>query len=601
MRPSLPDASFATDASRHELELRNAQLAMQIRAGNASLDLMAKVFTHIDEAVVITDPEARILMVNPAFTRLTGYALDEVVGLDPKVLSAGRTSREVYGEMWQSLADQGSWQGELWDRRKSGEDYPKWLSIVAVKDAEGVLTHYIGTFTDISERKAAEQRILHLAHHDALTQLPNRLNLQQRFEQALLLAQRHDKRLALMLIDLDRFKAINDTLGHHVGDQLLIEVAARLRAAVRESDIVARLGGDEFVVVVTDVGEAEAAAQVAHKLVDSLSVPYLIGGDLLRTSPSIGVSLQPDDGNDLGELLKSADVAMYFAKSQGRNQYQFFSAGLQENAVRRMTMEADLSLALERQEFELHYQPQLDLATGGICGVEALLRWRHPSAGLVPPLDFIPVAEESGLIGQIGDWVLSTAIAQQAIWRAQGIDLQVSVNLSPSQFRDHRLPRRIAELLDSHRRSGAPALDLEITESMSMHAPEDAIEQMRALTADGVTLSMDDFGTGYSSLAYLKLFPIRTLKIDRSFVKDIETDADDATICDVTVLLAHKMGLEVIAEGVETAGQLKYLLSIGCEKVQGFLISKAIPADEIAPFIRSHQPLPWLGSVELWS
>lgn len=567
---------------------------------SVGIDLMAKVFTNSGDAILITNAQNKIVAANAAFTGLTGYTGEEVLGKDPKLLSSGKTPKEIYQQMWQSLTEKNFWEGELWDRRKSGEIYPKWLSISVIRNQHGQVTNYIGTFNDISERKASEERFLRLAYHDALTNLPNRLNLHERLEQTINLCKRNEQKFALLLIDLDRFKIINDTLGHHVGDLLLVEVAQRLSATVRESDIVARLGGDEFVVVLTAIESAADAADVAGKIVQTISAPYLISGNDLRTSPSIGICLYPDDASEIGVLLKSGDVAMYHAKAEGRGNYQFFTEEMNRAVMQRQTMEADLRTALERQQFVLHYQPQLDLNSGKLTGVEALVRWQHPERGLVPPMEFIHVAEEMGLIIQLGSWVLREACKQLKHWQQEGMtDIRMSVNLSALQFLDKDLAEHIQEILA---KTGLDAkhLDLEVTESMSMSSPADTIAIMQVLSEHGMSLSIDDFGTGYSSLAYLKLFPIHTLKIDRSFVTDIEIDSNDADICDVTVLLAHKMGLNVVAEGVETEEQLKFLLSIGCNKIQGFLISKPLPSNQVMEFFRNYEPRTELGTINLW-
>ncbi len=570
------------------------------KATEDRLRMLAMVFSNSNEAIIVTDANNRIIATNPAFTELTGYSEAEVLGRNPRLLSAGSTEPEVFRSMWSSLHQHGAWQGELWDRRKSGEAYPKWLSISVVRDNAGRITHHIGSFIDISELKATQERIRHLAHHDTLTNLPNRFSLHEKLEQALSFCRRNNRQLALMLIDLDRFKTINDTLGHHAGDALLVQVADRLRATVRDSDIVARLGGDEFVVALPGINSPSDAAHLADKIARRISEPYQIIGQEQRTSPSIGICLYPNDAVEIGDLLKNADVAMYHAKAQGRGNYQFFTEDMHIAMTQRMTIEADLRLALERQEFVLHYQPQLDLRRGTIVGVEALIRWQHPTRGMVPPNEFIPVAEETGMIGAIGDWVLAEACRQLRAWQDDGIQhLRMSINLSASQFMDKTLPDRIHELLGQYGLE-AGLIDLEVTESMSMASPDESISVMRTLSGSGLTLSIDDFGTGYSSLAYLKLLPIRTLKIDRSFVKDIETDPNDADICDVTVLLAHKLGLEVVAEGVENEAQLKFLLSIGCEKVQGYLISRPLPAAQAEAFIRNNPPMANLGTVDLW-
>jgi len=540
------------------------------------------------EGMMVTDANSVILRVNQALTEITGYSAVELVGKTPRILQSGRHDQEFYRAMWKTIRSTGGWQGEIWDQRKNGEMYPKWLTISVVKDEQGVVTHYVSAQFDITERKNAEDRINALAFFDALTGLPNRFSLHERLKQALGLAERNGKQLAVMLIDLDNFKIINDTLGHSAGDQLLIQVAQRLSDSARQSDLVARLGGDEFVIILPDIDSPTDAANVAEKILTMLSAAYPIDGHELRTSPSIGICLYPDDATRSEELIKKADVAMYHAKSNGKNNYQFFRDEIQAATLKRIALEAELRKALEQQQLALYYQPQLDLRTGHLSGVEALVRWQHPERGLVPPIDFIPIAEETGLIIPLGDWVLKQACQQMATWHANGLDhLKISVNLAASQFADQRLPARIAEILAQ---TGLPAssLDLEVTESMTMKSPEETATMMRVLTGQGLSLSIDDFGTGYSSLSYLKTFPISTLKIDRSFVKDIETDQNDADICSVTVLLAHKLGLDVVAEGVETEAQLRYLHSVGCEKIQGYLISKPLPADKAEEFIRNN-------------
>jgi diguanylate cyclase (GGDEF)-like protein/PAS domain S-box-containing protein len=559
------------------------------RHAEDQLRLMASIFEHSGEAILISDRDNNIVAVNPAFTRLTGYAADEVVGRNPRVLASGRTTQQEYEEMWRAIDTLGLWHGEVWDRRKDGGTYPKWLTISTLKNAAGEVTHYIGSFTDITERKAAEDRIHHLAHHDALTGLPNRFHLQGRLEQALATARRDHRPLAVIFLDLDRFKIVNDTLGHHVGDQLLIAVAHRLRASVRSSDIVARLGGDEFVLVLTDA-EASAAHQLAEKILRSLANTYHVGAHVLHSTPSLGIAMFPADGDSVETLMKNADTAMYHAKSAGRNNVQFFTAAMNEEASARLTFENSLRQAVEHGEFELHFQPQIELESGRLVGVEALVRWRHPQQGLISPLEFIPLAEETGLIVPLGEWVLDRALRQLAAWRDSGIDgLRMAVNLSAHQLRNPAFASSVAEALEIHR-IPPERLELEITESAAMDDPQATIEQLGRLRRMGIDLAIDDFGTGYSSLAYLKLLPIRRLKLDRSFVMDIEHDANDAAICSATIALAHSLGLGVVAEGVETEAQRDYLARLDCDIVQGYLFSRPLPAREAEAYLRRAHP-----------
>jgi diguanylate cyclase (GGDEF)-like protein/PAS domain S-box-containing protein len=551
------------------------------------LRLAAHVFEYSGEAIMITDRDNRIVEVNPAFTRLTGYTLDEVRGHNPRLLSSGRCTPEQYRAMWQAIVEDGMWQGEMWDRHKDGGVYPKLITISTVKNRRGEIDFHIANFSNISDQKEAEARIRHVAYHDALTGLPNRTHLTIALEQALADARRAEAEIALMFIDMDRFKNINDTLGHHVGDEMLVEVARRLKECVRESDIVARLGGDEFVVALAGMTAAGAATGVAGKLLDALARPYEIAGHVLHSSPSIGISVYPADGADIATLMKNADTAMYHAKEQGRNNAQYFTAAMNATARSRLETEHDLRGALAAGQFELHYQPQVHAASGRICCVEALVRWRHPRRGLVSPLDFIPIAEETGLIEPIGAWVLDEACRQLAAWRASGIDeLAMAINLSAHQLRSPQLVDTVRAVLARHAlREGD--IELEVTESVAMTHPERAIDQLRALRALGVRLAIDDFGTGYSSLAYLKNLPIQALKLDRSFVRDIETDGNDAAICAATIALAHSLGLKVVAEGVETPAQQCFLTNVHhCDLLQGYLFGKPMPAAELAALLR---------------
>ena len=544
-----------------------------------SLRLYANIFERSGEAIMITDVRNHIVTVNPAFTELTGYSPDQVLGKNPKILASGTTAPEVYRDMWCALQDTGFWQGELVDRRKDGSTYPKWAAISVIRNDAGETTHYMASFTDISDRKAAEERIEYLAHHDDLTGLINRYSLEHRLKQAIHATRREGRHLAVMFIDMDRFKLINDTLGHHVGDQLLQEVARRLRDCIRESDIVARLGGDEFVVVTTSLNAPVDALTVARDIRESLARPYQLEGMPLHSSPSIGVAVFPEDGRDTDSLMKNADTAMYHAKEQGRNNAQFFTAAMNTAAAERMALETELRTALEEQQFVLHYQPQVETQSQQLCAVEALTRWQHPTRGLVAPMSFIPIAEETGMIEAIGAWVLDEACRQLAEWRKDGLKVsRMAVNLSACQLRSPNLVEQVQSALARHR-LGKGDLELEITETTAMANPEHAIAQLHALRESGVVLAIDDFGTGYSSLAYLKRLPIQTLKLDRSFVRDIETDPNDAAISAATLALAHSMGLMVVAEGVETEGQRHFLATHRCDVLQGYLFGKPERAD----------------------
>ncbi|CCE22703.1 putative bifunctional diguanylate cyclase/phosphodiesterase [Methylotuvimicrobium alcaliphilum] len=560
---------------------------LQRKCAEAQLRLAAHVFDHSGEAIMITDRNNRILQVNPAFIRLTGYAASEVRGKSPSILASGKTTPDEYRAMWHSINETGFWQGEIWDRHKDGCVYPKLLTISVVRSVSGSVDYYIASFADISAQKATEEKIRHIAHHDPLTDLPNRLYLQISLKQTMLLVRRKEEEAAVMFIDLDRFKVINDSLGHQVGDGLLIEVAHRLKESVRDSDLVVRLGGDEFVIVLTDKNAAHASAHVADKILTALSKPYLVNGINLRTTPSIGISLYPHDGETIELLMKNADTAMYHAKAVGRNNYQFFRAEMKHLTNDRLLLEHSLHEALEKGQFYLHYQPQVKSENDHVIGLEVLLRWEHPVLGNVPPDQFIPVAEEIGLIGRLGEWVLNTACSQLRDWRSQGFkDVRIAVNLSVQQLRQAHLVERVASVLRANELAGGD-LELEITESAAMLNPEVAIEIFNALRNIGVELAIDDFGTGYSSLSYLKLLPIQRLKLDRTFVKDIETDPNDAAICSATIALAHALGIEVVAEGVETEAQRDYLLHREADIMQGFLFAKPMPAEAVPVFLNS--------------
>jgi diguanylate cyclase (GGDEF)-like protein/PAS domain S-box-containing protein len=558
------------------------------RRAEEQLRVAASALESTAEGVMICDAERRVVSVNKAFTQITGYAPQEVLGLRPGFMRSARHGDEFYEQIWRQIAETGRWQGEVWRRRKNGETYPEWRSISAVEDETGTTTHHVMVFTDVSRFKQDEARLEFLAHHDPLTGLPNRALFRDRCQAALLRARRRETRLGLMFIDLDHFKQINDSLGHDVGDLLLQSVAERLRECVRESDTVARLGGDEFTILLDELQESEGAARIAEKLLAALTIPFALGGHELFTSASVGISFYPSDGDDVQALLKNADAAMYRAKSLGRNTYQFFAAEMNTEVFETLKLTSRLRLALERNEFVLHYQPIVDLASGKVNALEALLRWNHPELGVVPPSRFISLAEDSGLIIPIGEWVLENACAQMKAWQIKGIAPQrMAVNLSVRQFKQKDLAQRIEAIL---RETGLAShvLELEITESVVMEDPAAAERVLDRLHDIGIHIAVDDFGTGYSSLSYLKQFPIDFLKIDRSFVQDIPNDRDDVAIARAIIALAKALELRVIAEGVETEQQRAFLEAEGCEEAQGYLLSRPIDAEEMECFLRAH-------------
>lgn len=546
----------------------------------------AAVFESTREGIIITDLQRRIQTVNPAFSDITGYSAEEAIGKTPAMLRSGHMSEELYQGMWESLHVLGHWQGEVLNRRKNGELFPELLTISTVRDPAGQPTQYVALLTDLSRLRQSEAQLAHLAHYDPLTDLPNRLLVQSRLDHALDTAQRENGRLAVLFIDLDRFKDVNDSLGHPVGDELLVAIAQRMRARLRESDTLARLGGDEFLVVLEDIHRPEDAAEVAQGLIRLQDAPIrLPSGHEVYVGVSIGISLYPNDGDSTTELIRQADAAMYQAKSQGRNTFRFYTAALTEAADQRLAMEGRLRRALQAGEFVVHYQPQFVAATGEVVGCEALVRWQDPDGGLVPPANFIPLAEDTGLIVPLGRWVLETACAQAQAWREAGVaDLVMAVNLSGRQLQQRDLVSVVAEALE---RSALPPdrLKLELTESMIMDHGDEAIALLHSLKALGVSLSIDDFGTGYSSLAYLKRFPIDEMKIDRGFVRDTPDNASDAEIVATIVAMGRNLKLRVVAEGVETQQQLDFLIGLGCNACQGYLVSPGLSAADFERFL----------------
>jgi diguanylate cyclase (GGDEF)-like protein/PAS domain S-box-containing protein len=547
----------------------------------AGLTLAASLFEHSPRAVMISDARRRILSVNPAFTRITGWPPEAVRGRRDEMLSAGRDGPGLRAEIDAKLANEGAWVGELWSRRSDGEVFPEHRTIVAVRDASGHIIHHLNTFTDISAEKFAAERIHRLAHFDATTELPNRVLLQDRLLNAINRASRANGRLALLFLDLDGFKLINDTFGHSAGDEVLRIVGERLTSRLRKADVVARIGGDEFAVVLSEVGADSDIQGLCGELLSVITEPYPLGGQTGHVSTSIGIAVFPEDGTDVPTLLKHADAAMYQAKTNGKNRYAFYEPEMNRRAEERLQLTRQLRQALDHDQFSLCYQPQFDLASGALVGVEALLRWRDENGHMVEPTRFIPLAEDSGLIVALGSWALEEACRQAQQWRAQGLSFgRLAVNISGRQFQGEGLREVVAAALE---KSGLPGelLELEITETWVMEGPFKAEKQMRALCEMGVNLVIDDFGVANSSMAYLKRFPVQKLKIDRSFIRDIPADNDDAAIVSAIIAMGHSLGLRVLAEGVETAEQSAFLRGTGCDEAQGYLFGRPVPSDEM--------------------
>ncbi len=564
-------------------------MVAEIDKSQRDLKQAAVVFEGTSEGIMVTNSQHRIITVNSAFTHITGYTLHEVLGKNPSILQSGRHQQAFYQAMWHSLTETGQWQGELWNRRKNGEIFPELLTVNVVKDKEGRTTHHVGIFSDISRIKETEHKLAHLAHHDPLTGLPNRLLFHDRLEQAVLRAQREGNQAAILFIDLDRFKNINDSMGHAKGDLLLQQVAERLKEAMRAEDTIARLGGDEFVLIVEALKGQDDIAAVAKHTLALFNEPFCLEDQEVFVNASIGISIHPGDGEDAQTLVRNADAAMYRAKEEGRNNYQFYTADLTTSATERLTLENQLQRALKRNEFELYYQPQFSLKNGGtLDGMEALIRWQQPEQGLILPDRFIPVAEETGLIVPIGEWVLRTACAQHRAWARAGYSpVRMAVNLSARQFHTPGLTKLIADILDETGMQPSH-LELELTESIVMRDAETTIRILHELSEMGIALSIDDFGTGYSSLSYMKRFPINRLKIDQSFVRDITNGKIDAGMIIPIIALGHSMKLQVLAEGVEIEEQLRYLKEQGCDEVQGYLYSRPVPPDEIIKFFEKY-------------
>lgn len=561
----------------------------QQKKDTEQLRLASRIFESTSEGLLITDADIKIIWVNRAFEKITGYREEDVLGRDPGLLNSGLQTSTFYSQMYASLAATGNWQGEIINRRKDGTVYPEWLTISTLVDAGNQATHYVAIFSDITERKASEERIRYLSEHDFLTRLPNRMLFEDRLRQTIKQRQRQPQQFAILFIDLDHFKDINDNFGHPIGDRLLQAVAERLENTVRDSDTVCRQGGDEFLILLRDLNDAGDAARIADKIVHNLGQSYTIEGHLLHTSPSIGISLYPDDGITAEALIRNADTAMYVSKDEGRNTYHFFRPEMNERTLSRLSIEDGLRRALDNNEFELYYQPQVAIGSGDIIGVEALLRWNDPGIGMRMPTSFIPIAEESGLIIAIGDWVLQQACRQARLWHESGRHrLPISINIAAAQLVTPDFGKTVSNALAAEG-LGPEAIELEISESILFDNNEEHLAGIAKLRELGLKLAIDDFGTGDSSLPYLHKLPIDKLKIERCFIGQFAAHADNAKIADAIISLAHSLGLNVLAEGVETADQLAFLKALGCDSYQGFVFSRPIPAMQLEKLLDDMQ------------
>ncbi|MCF5026954.1 phosphodiesterase DibA [Pseudomonas lurida] len=569
---------------------RAHKLQQPLEENRERLRQAAAVFDCTREGVLVTDARGLIVHVNRAFMEITGYRREDVMGQQPSLFKSGRHSSNFYQQMFQSLERTGEWSGEIWNRRKSGEIYPQWQTIRVIHDDHGKVSHYVAVFSDISAIKDSEHELAHLAHHDPLTDLPNRLLFTDRAEQALASAQIHKRGCALLLLDLDHFKIINDSLGHNVGDQLLKLVGERLQALFGPGVTLARLGGDEFAMLAESCPQVAQAAGLAQRMLDAMKQPFIFDGHQLFISASIGISLFPNDALSAEQLLRNADSALFKAKSAGRESYALYTEELTAHAQNRVEIASELRRALEQQELCVYYQPVHDLNGSRLIGVEALVRWQHPERGLVPPGEFIPIAERTGLIADIDAWVMDQACRQMCDWLGQGAPLGfIAINVSSRLFARRELYEQVAQVL--HQTGLDPAfLELEVTESAVMDDPEVALEQLHRLRELGLRLAIDDFGTGYSSLLRLKRLPVQKLKIDQGFVAGLPWDEDDAAIVRVVIALAKSMGMQVHAEGIEQVEQARFLLDQQCDMGQGYWFGRPVPAGEIdwsrAPAIR---------------
>ena len=582
------EASVDTSGALKEIIISFVDIT-EIKEAQSRLIQAAAVFEHTIEGVTITSADGAIIDVNPAFTNITGYSREEVIGQHPRVLLSDKHDRDFFRVMWKSLKTAGYWRGEIWNRRKDGSIYPVLMAISSFQNELGLTQGYIGVFNDIARLKKSEEKLEHLAHHDALTGLPNRLLFTSHLEQSVKNAKRHGTSVALVFVDLDRFKSVNDSLGHHVGDALLEAIASRLSETVRDNDMIARISGDEFIVLLEDVADQENVLFAIERIMGAFEQVFTIEGNSLRITASLGVSLLPQDAADATELMKHSDAAMYLAKDEGRNTYRFFTPEINDAVLEHALLGNALSTALEQQEFHLLYQPQVDLRTGDIVGLETLLRWKHPTLGMIPPGRFIPIAEQSGWMRRIGNYVLQAACTQGRQWLDAGLAFgRIAVNVSGRQFQSGSY---LSELQQTLKKTGLPAdsLEIELTESILMKRTPENIALLGQISDLGICIAIDDFGTGYSSLSYLSKLPIDKLKVDREFIRDVLVDKNDAALAASIIAMGKALNLTVVAEGVELAQQSEFLKAHDCQLVQGYLFGRPAAADEIGRHLKKLQ------------
>lgn len=585
-----PSSPSLDDIRLIETEARLTALAIEKDKDRARLELAASVFTHAREGIMITDAQANIVDVNETFTQITGYSRSEVLGKNPSILSSGRHTTDYYHQLWNHLATKGFWSGEVWNTRKNGEVYVQMQTISRVQDNAGITTNYVSLFTDITEFKEHQQQLEHIAHYDALTHLPNRVLLADRLKQALARSHRTGSALAVLYIDLDGFKSVNDSYGHDLGDQLLINIANRWTQALREGDTLARIGGDEFIVILVDLEQGQDYQTILQRLLNAAAEPINVNQNVLRVSASIGVTLYPQDPSDADQLMRHADQAMYLAKQAGKNCFHLFDVAKDVAVKTHRESIEQIRQGLDKNEFVLYYQPKVNMRTGAVIGAEALIRWQHPERGLLPPSAFLPIIEEHAISIEIGDWVINQALWQMSQWRSNGLNICVSVNVGALQLQQGHFVMRLSQQLAAHADVPPSNLELEILETSALEDITDIAELMHQCHQLGVHFAVDDFGTGYSSLTYLKRLPAELLKIDQSFIRDMLDDPDDLAIVKGVIGLAHAFHRNVIAEGVETIAHGQLLLAQDCELAQGYGIARPMPASEIPHWVASWRP-----------